>query len=99
MQNVAFRFATLSNLVESCSVMLRVVQSILKVVRNFQWTRSNFFCLKKMFNRFATPLNIVQFAQAHRKFKKGEFRDYREEMESSACSSDDPKQSQRTRIR
>ena len=81
------RFATLSNLVQSCSVMLRVVQSILKAVKNVQWTRLNFFCLKKMFSRFATPLNIVQFAQAHCKFKKGEFRDYREEMESSASIS------------
>ena len=52
------RFATLSNLAQSCSVMLRVVQSILKAVRNVQWTRLNFVCLKKMFNRFATPLNI-----------------------------------------
>ena len=81
------RFATLSNLVQSCSVMLRVVQSILKAVKNVQWTRLNFFCLKKMFSRFATPLNIVQFAQLHCKFKNGEFRDYREEMESSASIS------------
>ena len=40
-----------------------------------------------MSSRFATPLNIVQFAQAHCKFKKGEFRDYREEIESSASIS------------
>ena len=80
MQNVA----SFCHLVQSCSVMLRVAQSILKVVKNVQWTRLNFFCLKKMFSRFATPLNIVQFAQVHCKFKKGEFRDYREEMESSA---------------
>ena len=78
------RFATLSNLVQSCSVMLRVVQSILKAAKHVQWTRLNFFRLKKMFSRFATPLNIVQFAQAHSKFKKGEFLDYREEMEPSA---------------
>ena len=81
------RFATLSNLVQLCSVMLRVVQSVLKAVKNVQWTRLNFFCLKKMFSRFATPLNIVQFTQAHCKFKRGEFRDYREEMESSASIS------------
>ena len=78
------RFATLSNLVLSWSVMLRVVQSILKAVKNVQWTRLNFFCLKKMFSHFATPPNIVQFAHEHCKFKKGEFGDYREEMESSA---------------
>ena len=59
------RFATLSSPVQSCSAMLSVVQSILKAVKNVQWTRLNFFCLKKMFSRFATPLNIVQFAQAH----------------------------------
>ena len=68
------RFATLSNLVQSCSVMLRAAHSILKAVKNAQWTRLNFFCLKKMFSRFATPLNIVQFAQAHYKCKKGKFR-------------------------
>ena len=45
------------------------------------------FCFKKMFSRFATPLNIVQFEQAHWKFRKGEFRDYRKEMESSASIS------------
>ena len=67
--------------------MLRVVQSILKAVKNVQWTRLNLFCLKKMFSRFATPRNIVQFAQAHCKFKKGEFLYYREEMESSASIS------------
>ena len=78
------RFATLSNLVQSCSAMLRAAQSILKAVKNVQWTRLNFFCLKKMFSRFATPLNIVQFAQAHYKCKKGKFRHDGEEMESSA---------------
>ena len=76
-------FATLPNLVQSCSAMLRAVQSILKAVKNVQWTRLNFFCLKKMFSRFATPLNIVQFAQAHYKCKKGEFCHDGEEMESS----------------
>ena len=81
------RFATLSNLVQSCSAMLRVVHSILKTVKNVQWTRLNFFCLKKMFSRFATPLNIVQFAQARYKCKKGEFRHDGEEMESSASIS------------
>ena len=40
-----------------------------------------------MFCRFATPLNIVQFLQAHCKFKKGEFCDYREKIESSASIS------------
>ena len=82
------RFATLSNLVQSCSAMLRAAQSILKAVKNVQWTRLNFFCLKKMFSRFATPLNIAQFAQAHYKCKKGEFCHDGEEMESSAsiCS-------------
>ena len=81
------RFATLSNLVQSCSAMLRAAQSILKAVKNVQWTRLNFFCLKKMFSRFATPLNIVQFAQVHYKCKKGEFRHDGEEMESSASIS------------
>ena len=81
------RFATLSNLVQSCSAMMRAVQSILKAVKNVQWTRLNFFCLKKMFSRFATPLNIVQFAQAHYKCKKGEFCHDGEEMESSASIS------------
>ena len=81
------RFATLSNLVQSCSVMLRAAQSILKAVKNVQWTRLNFFYLKKMFSRFATPLNIVQFAQARYKCKKGEFRHDGEEMESSASIS------------
>ena len=80
-------FATLSNLVQSCSAMLRAAQSILKAVKNVQWTRLNFFCLKKMFSRFATPLNIVQFAEAHYKCKKGEFRHDGEEMESSALIS------------
>ena len=81
------RFATLSNLVQSSSAMLRAAQSILKAVNNVQWTRLNFFCLKKMFSRFATPLNIVQFAQARYKSKKGEFRHDGEEMESSASIS------------
>ena len=81
------RFATLSNLVQSCSAMLRAAQSILKAIKNVQWTRLNFFCLKKMFSRFATPLNIVQFAQAHYKCKKGEFCHDGEEMESSASIS------------
>ena len=81
------RFATLSNLVQSCSAMLRAAQSILKAVKNVQWTRLNFFCLKKMFSRFATPLNIVQFAQARYECKKGEFRHDGEEMESSASIS------------
>ena len=40
-----------------------------------------------MFSRFATPLNIVQFAQAHYKCKKGKFRHDGEEMESSASIS------------
>ena len=40
-----------------------------------------------MFSRFATPLNIVQFAQAHYKCKKGEFCHDGEEMESSASIS------------
>ena len=81
------RFATLSNLVQSCSAMLRAAQSILMAVKNVQWTRLNFFCLKKMFSRFATPLNIVQLAQAHYKCKRGEFRHNSEEMESSASIS------------
>ena len=81
------RFATLSYLVQSCSAMLRAAQSILKAVKNVQWTRLNFFCLKKMLSRFATPLNIAQFAQAHYKCKKGEFCHDREEMESSASIS------------
>ena len=42
------RFATLSNLVQLCSVMLRVVQSILKAVKDAQWTRLNFFYLKML---------------------------------------------------
>ena len=42
------RFATLSNHVQSCSAMLRVVHSILKAVKNVQWTRLNFFCLKML---------------------------------------------------
>ena len=58
-------FATLSNLVQSCSAMLRVVQLIVKAVKNVQWTRLNFFCLKEMFSRFATILNITQFEQVH----------------------------------
>ena len=81
------RFATMSNLVQSCSAMLRAAQSILKAVKNVLRTRLNFFCLKKMFSRFATPLNIVQFAQAHFKCKKGEFRHDGKEMESSASIS------------
>ena len=81
------RFATLFNLVQSCSAMLRAAQSILKAVKNVQWTRLNFFCLKKMFSRFATPLNIVQFAQAQYKCKKGEFCHDGEEMVSSAAIS------------
>ena len=81
------RFATLSNLVQSCSAMLKAAQSILKAVKNVQWTRLNFFCLKKMFSRFATPLNIAQLAQAHYKCKRGEFRHDSEEMESSASIS------------
>ena len=85
-QNVV-SFATLSNLVQSCSAMLRVVQSIFKAVKNVQWTRLNFFCLKKMFGHFASQLNIVQFAQARYKCKKGEFRHDGEEMESSASIS------------
>ena len=40
-----------------------------------------------MFSRFATPLNIVQFAQAHYKCEKGEFCHDGEEMESSASIS------------
>ena len=59
------RFATLFSPVQSCSMMLNVVQSNLKVVKNFQLTRLNFFCFKKIFSRFATSLNIVKFAQAH----------------------------------
>ena len=66
------RFATLSNLVQSCSAMLRAVQSSLKAVKNVQWTRLNFFCFKKMFSRFATPLNIVQLAHAHCKCNRGQ---------------------------
>ena len=56
---------TLFSLVQSCSVILSIVQSSLKEVKNVQWTRLNFFCCKKMFSRFATSLNIVQLAQAH----------------------------------
>ena len=67
--------------------MLRAAQSILKAIKNVQWTRLKFFCLKKMFSRFATPLNIVQFAQALYKCKEGEFRHDGKEMESSASIS------------
>ena len=42
------RFAILSNLVQSCLAMLRAVQSILKAVKNFQWTRLTFFCLNML---------------------------------------------------
>ena len=62
MQNVA-SFCNLFqsfNLVQSCSAMFRVVQWILKAVKNVQWTRLNFFCLKKMFNHFARAL-LVKF--------------------------------------
>ena len=86
MQN-AVSFCHLVQSCQSCSSMLRDAKSILKAVKNVQWTRLNFFCLKKMFSRFATPLNIVQFAQARYKCKRGEFRHDGEEMESSASIS------------
>ena len=45
---ILHRFANLSSLVQLCSAMLRVVQSILKAIKNVQWTRLNFFCLKML---------------------------------------------------
>ena len=58
------RFATWSSLVQSCSVMLRVVQSILIAVKNVQWTRLNFFFFENIEARCSVVLplrlNIVQ---------------------------------------
>ena len=78
------RFATLSNLVQLCSAMLRAVQSILKAVKNVQWTRLNFFCLKKMFSRFATPTEHCPVCASALQMQEREFRHDGEEMESSA---------------
>ena len=86
MQNVA----SFCHLVQSCSVVFSDVGGCSVDFEGGQkcsMDKIKFFCLKKMFSRFATPLNIVQYAQAHCKFKKGECRDYREEMESSASIS------------
>ena len=79
--------ASFCHLVQSCSVVFSDVESCSVDFEGSQWTRLNFFCLKKMFSRFATPLNIVQFAQAHYKCKKGKLRHDGEEMESSASIS------------
>ena len=86
MQNVE----SFCHLFQSCSVVFSDVEGCsvdFEGSQNVQWTRLNFFCLKKMFSRFATPLKIFQCAQAHYKGKKGEFHDDREEMESSASIS------------
>ena len=52
-QNVA----SFCHLVQSCSVVFSDVESCSvdfeEAVKNVQWTRLNFFCLKKMFSRFA----------------------------------------------
>ena len=58
-QNVA----SFCHLVQSCSVVFSNVESCSVDFEGSQWT---------MFTRFATPLNIVQLAQAHCKCNSGQ---------------------------
>ena len=83
MQNVV----SFCHLVESCSVLFSDVEGCsvdFEGIQKFSEDKIKCLLFEENVQSFC---NIVQFAQASCKFKKGEFCDYREEMESSASIS------------